>query len=143
MIALTVAVLIPIAVNLFYQVAPSYIQSSAVRIDLTPISFTVSTTIIAFGVFGLRIFDLIPVARYTVLEHIPEMVFVVDAQDRVIDANTVAQKMLGIPMSEIIGNSSSTGFYGEVAHVRRSRFRVIRRIHLKLLRSLYTISLRA
>ena len=110
MIALTVAVLIPVAVNLFYQLAPSYIQSSAVRVDLTPISFTVSTAIIAFGVFGLRIFDLIPVARYTVLEHIPEMVFVVDAQDRVIDANTVAQKMLGKPMSEIIGKSPADVF---------------------------------
>jgi diguanylate cyclase (GGDEF)-like protein/PAS domain S-box-containing protein len=61
---------------------------------------------IAFGVFGLRIFDLIPVARYTVLEHIPELVFVVDVQDRVLDANTAAQKMLGKPMSEIIGKSA-------------------------------------
>jgi diguanylate cyclase (GGDEF)-like protein/PAS domain S-box-containing protein len=54
-------------------------------------------------VFGLRLFDLIPIARHTVLEHIPEMVFVVDAHDRVLDANSAAQKALGKSLDEIIG----------------------------------------
>jgi diguanylate cyclase (GGDEF)-like protein/PAS domain S-box-containing protein len=44
-----------------------------------------------------------PIARYTVMEHIPEMVFVVDAHDRVLDANSVAQKMLDKSIDEIIG----------------------------------------
>lgn len=103
MFALIGAVLIPILVNVFYQLAPVVIPTFSLRIDLTPISFTMTAALIAFGVFGLRIFDLMPIARYTIMEHIPEMVFVVDAHDRVLDANSVAQKMLDKHIDEIIG----------------------------------------
>jgi diguanylate cyclase (GGDEF)-like protein/PAS domain S-box-containing protein len=103
MFALLGAALFPISVNLFYQLALSFSSNPLIRVDLTPISFMISAALIAFGVFGLRIFDLVPIARYTVLEHIPEMVFVMDARDRVLDANTVAQKMLGKQLNEIIG----------------------------------------
>jgi diguanylate cyclase (GGDEF)-like protein len=104
-VALIGAVLIPILVNVFYQLAPVLLPSISIRIDLTPISFTMTAALIAFGVFGLRIFDLMPIARYTVMEHIPEMVFVVDAYDRVLDANSVAQKILNKRMDEIIGKN--------------------------------------
>jgi PAS domain S-box-containing protein len=97
------AVLIPLIVNIFYQFAPRIIPSFSLPFDLTPISFTITAFLLSAGVFGLRLFDLIPIARHTVLEHIPEMVFVVDAHDRVLDANSVAQKMLGKPLDEIIG----------------------------------------
>lgn len=105
MFALIGAVLIPVLVNIFYQLAPVFTPALSIRIDLTPISFTITAALIAFGVFGLRIFDLVPIARYTVMEHIPEMVFVVDAYDRVLDANSVAQKMLDKRMDEIIGKN--------------------------------------
>lgn len=103
MYALIGAVLIPILVNVFYQLAPRIIPAFSLRIDLTPITFTLTAALLAFGVFGLRIFDLMPIARYTVMEHIPEMVFVVDAHNRVLDANSVAQKMLDKSLDEIIG----------------------------------------
>jgi diguanylate cyclase (GGDEF)-like protein/PAS domain S-box-containing protein len=64
------------------------------------------------GIFGFWLFDLVPIARHTVLEHIPEMVFVIDAQDRVLDANSVAQKTLGRSLDQIVG--------GEVIDVFRN-----------------------
>jgi len=106
------AVLIPLLVNVFYQLAPRLIPDFSISIDLTPISFTVTAFLLSAGIFGLRLFDLVPIARHTVLEHIPEMVFVIDAQDRVLDANSVAQKMLGKPLDEIVG--------GEVIDVFRA-----------------------
>ena len=109
-IALIGAVLVPIVVNLFYQLAPVLLPAFSTRVDLTPISFTLSAVLIAFGVFGLRIFDLIPIARYTVLEHIPELVLVVDAHHRVLDANSVAQMILGQSMDEIRGKNLSYVF---------------------------------
>ncbi len=112
MFALIGAVLIPVLVNIFYQLAPVLIPDFSIPIDLTPISFTMTAALIAFGVFGLRIFDLMPIARYTVMEHIPEMVFVVDAHDRVLDANSVAQKMLAKSMDEIIGRNPIDVFRG-------------------------------
>lgn len=104
MYVLIAAVLIPVLTNVAYQLALSLFPDSSLRIDLTPISFTITAALIAIGVFGLRIFDLIPIARHTVLEHIPEMVFVVDASDIVVDANTIAQETLGKSMDEIIGH---------------------------------------
>ena len=97
------AVLIPVVVNLFYQLAPRIMPPLSVPIDLTPISFTITAMLLSAGVFGLRLFDLIPIARHTILEHIPEMVFVVDAHDRVLDANSAAQNAVGKPLEEIIG----------------------------------------
>ena len=97
------AVLIPLLVNIFYQLAPILIPSFTFSVDLTPISFTITAFLLSMAVLGLRLFDLVPIARHKVLEHIPEMVFVVDAQDRVLDANSVAQKVLVKPMDEIVG----------------------------------------
>jgi diguanylate cyclase (GGDEF)-like protein/PAS domain S-box-containing protein len=110
MFVLLGAVLAPVLVNIFYQIAPVILPAFSIRIDLTPISFTITAGLIAFGVFGLRIFDLMPIARSTVMEHIPEMVFVVDAHDRVLDANPVARKMLNKSMDEIIGRSPGEVF---------------------------------
>ena len=103
MLVLIGAVLIPVLFNVSYQLALSLGSVSSIRIDLTPISFTLSAALIAFGVFELHIFDLIPIARHIVMEHIPEMVFVVDAHNRVLDANVVTQKWLGKTYEEIIG----------------------------------------
>jgi diguanylate cyclase (GGDEF)-like protein/PAS domain S-box-containing protein len=105
MFTLIGAALIPIVVNVFYQLAPRMIPAFTFRVDLTPISFTLSAALIAVGVFGLRMFDLIPIARSTVMEHIPEMVFVVDSHNRILDANNVAQKWLGKSNEEIIGEN--------------------------------------
>jgi diguanylate cyclase (GGDEF)-like protein/PAS domain S-box-containing protein len=97
------AVLIPLMVNVFYQIAPRLDPEFSIPIDLTPISFTLTASLLSASIFGLRLFDLVPIARHTVLEHIPEMVFVIDAQDRVLDANSVAQGMLGKSLDQIVG----------------------------------------
>ena len=110
MFALIGATLIPVLFNVFYQLALSLGSASSIRIDLTPISFTLSAALVAFSVFELRIFDLIPIARHTVMEHIPEMVLVVDVHNRVLDANVVAQKWLGKTAEEIIGRNSADVF---------------------------------
>jgi len=105
------AVLIPFATNIFYQLAPGIIPSLSVPVDLTPISFTVTAFLLSAGVFGMRLFDLIPIARHTVLENIPEMVVVVDAHDRVLDANKTAQKWLGKTLDEIVGEDPMEVFH--------------------------------
>jgi diguanylate cyclase (GGDEF)-like protein/PAS domain S-box-containing protein len=103
--ALIGAVLIPIFTNIFYQAAASLGLPSTMRVDLTPISFTLSATLIAFGIFSLHIFDLIPIARHTVMEHIPEMVFVVNAEHKVIDVNNVGLKWLKKSAEQVIGQN--------------------------------------
>ncbi len=97
------AVLFPWVANGFYQYALSNASLTTIPIDLAPIFFTFTAVLISTAVFGLRLFDLVPIARHTVMEYIPQMVFVVDSYDRMLDANTTAQKWLGKSLDQIIG----------------------------------------
>lgn len=97
------AVLIPFIINLIYQFNPGILPIFSAPVDMTPLSFNVTAILLAASIFGLRLFDLVPIARDTVLEYIPELVFVVDSHDRVIDANAIAQKWLGKTLKEIEG----------------------------------------
>lgn len=47
--------------------------------------------------------DLIPIARDVVLDHIPELVFVMDAHDRILDANRSMEQWLGKSKEELVG----------------------------------------
>jgi len=47
--------------------------------------------------------NLIPLARDIVMDHIPQLVVVMDAHDLIIDANEVAESWAGIPKVEMIG----------------------------------------
>ncbi len=97
------AVIIPFAINIVYQLKPDLLPFFSMPLDLTPLFFNITAILLVASVFGLRLFDLVPIARDTVLEHIPEMVFVVDAHDRVMDANSMAQKWLGKSIEDISG----------------------------------------
>lgn len=97
------AALIPFTVNLIYQLAPGVLPLFPAPVDLTPLSFTITAILLAADIFGLRLLDIVPIARENVMESIPEMVFVLDEKERIIDANAVAQNWLGKPINEIIG----------------------------------------
>lgn len=47
--------------------------------------------------------SVIRIARGKVMEQLPEMVFVLDATECIIDANAMAQKWLGKPLEQILG----------------------------------------
>jgi diguanylate cyclase (GGDEF)-like protein/PAS domain S-box-containing protein len=100
---LITAALIPWMMNIVYQLASNLAPTIFIPVDLTPISFTISILLISQGIFRTHLLDLIPIARDVIMEHIPEMVFVVDAHDRVLDANHVAEKLLGKSKQEMIG----------------------------------------
>jgi len=113
------AVLIPFLVNLFYQLAPRLAPSIAIPIDLTPLSFTVTAAFLGKGIFGWHLFDLMPITRHRVLDFIPELVVVVDAHDRVLDANKTAQEWLGKTLDEIIGKDPIEVFHGWTQLINR------------------------
>ncbi|HMZ08153.1 MAG TPA: diguanylate cyclase [Anaerolineales bacterium] len=105
------AVVIPFFINMIYQIAPGLLPIFSVPVDLTPLFFNITATLIVASIFGLRLFDLVPIARDSVMEHIPEMVFVVDANDQMVDANAIAQKQLGKSLHEIIGKDPIDVFH--------------------------------
>lgn len=97
------AVVVPFTINVIYQLAPGLLPLFPAPVDLTPLSFTLTSILLAADIFGLRLLDVVPIARDNVMESIPEMVFVLDEKERIIDANAVAQNWLGKPINEIIG----------------------------------------
>ena len=78
------------------------IKLSANR-DTTPITFAIGNLIIAWGLFRYRIFDIVPIARDTIVENMSDLVIVLDAQDRIVDINLVALNAIEKKAAEVIG----------------------------------------
>ncbi|MDA7084806.1 histidine kinase N-terminal 7TM domain-containing protein [Pseudomonas sp. SA3-5] len=64
--------------------------------DPTPFSFAFTLVAFAWLIVGVRLFDLLPVARHLLLDALLDPVLVVDPQMRVIEANPEALKLAGL-----------------------------------------------
>ncbi|MFT3896081.1 MAG: PAS domain S-box protein [Anaerolineales bacterium] len=78
--------------------------------DITPFSLVLGNLVVAWGLFRYRLFDIVPIAREKIVENMLDPVIVLDAQNRIVDINTVALSLLGKQMSEVIGQSSASAF---------------------------------
>lgn len=65
-------------------------------VDPTPFSFVFTLAAFSWLILGVRLFDMVPVARHLLLEALPDPVMVVDTQWRVIEANQAALKLGGL-----------------------------------------------
>lgn len=65
-------------------------------VDPTPFSFVFTLVAFTWLILGVRLFDLLPVARHLLLEALLDPVLVVDTQGRVIEANQAALKLSGL-----------------------------------------------
>ena len=77
---------------------------SGVRVagsDPTPLAFALTGLVYALGLFRRGLFDLVPVARHALIESMADGVLVLDAQDRVIDVNPSARRLLGLAAAPI------------------------------------------
>jgi len=75
------------------------------RLDVTPCAFAVSGLAVAWGLLRFRLLDIVPMARDAVIEGMGDGVIVLDAQDRIVDINPAAQRIIGRTTSEAIGQS--------------------------------------
>jgi|GEM_PF-1952325 len=66
------------------------------NLDLTPITFTISGLFYAIGLFGFGLMDVVPVARNLLVEEMVDGVIVLDVQNRIVDINPAAQRLLDI-----------------------------------------------
>ena len=98
-IALLICVIVPLAWNVLYifHLAPVY------RVDLTPSAFVISGLVMAWGLFRFRLFDIIPLARDTVIEGMSDGVIVLDTENRFVDLNQAAECIVDCTPSEAIG----------------------------------------
>jgi len=72
-------------------------------LDLTPFAFTATGLIVTWSVFRLRLLDVVPVARDTVMEEMEDGLVVLDLQGRVADLNPASQRLIGTKANEAVG----------------------------------------
>jgi PAS domain S-box-containing protein len=73
------------------------------HLDPTPFAFTLSGLVVAWGLFRYRLLDIVPVARDAVIEGMQDGVIVLDAQNRIVDLNPAAERIIGHRAAEVIG----------------------------------------
>jgi PAS domain S-box-containing protein len=102
-VSLLVAGLLPWVTNVAYL----YGQGTLLRMDPTPIAFSLSGVAAAWGLFRYGLFDVVPAARDAVFASMRDGVMVVDAQGRIVDLNPAAQGILRCSERQVIGRSLS------------------------------------
>ncbi|NOU48706.1 MAG: response regulator [Bacteroidales bacterium] len=72
-------------------------------LDLVPVSLILSGSLFVYAILYTRFLDLVPVARETLVETLPDGIIVIDGQHRIQDINGAAIGYLGIPGKNILG----------------------------------------
>lgn len=81
---------LPILANLFVFLG----LNPFVGLDLTPIAMSITGVIMTVAVYASRLFDLVPIGREVLVEHMKEGMILLDNQDRLIDINPAARELL-------------------------------------------------
>ncbi|MCE5253561.1 MAG: EAL domain-containing protein [Actinomycetia bacterium] len=102
-LALLIGCLIPVASNVAFVFAPSVMPA----FDFTPVAAAFGGLLIAWALFQIRILNLVPVARHTLVENLSEGMLVLDEFDRVVDVNRSAQELIGRPKTSILSQPIS------------------------------------
>jgi len=80
------------------------------NIDFSSPAFIITGLVFTWGFSQFRLIDVVPIARDAVFKNINHPMFVLDAQNRVIDLTPSAQKILNCDISKIIGKKAEDVF---------------------------------
>ncbi len=104
-ITILIALLVPFFANL-----PTILGINPINgLDFTPQALVLSSALFAFAIFRYRWLDILPLARTTLVEVIPDGVVVLDSKNRIVDINPSAQTFLQIT-DDMVGQESETAF---------------------------------
>jgi len=78
------------------------------HIDPSYIALALGNLVIAWGLFRLKLFDIVPIARDRVIEQMHDAVFVLDTQHRLVDINPAALEFIDQLEEDIVGEQAST-----------------------------------
>jgi len=76
-------------------------------LDLTPFGFTVGGVIFVWGLLRFRLMDIIPVAYETIMDSIGAGVVVLDVENRVVNLNAAACRILDCAGEDVMGRAAS------------------------------------
>jgi PAS domain S-box-containing protein len=103
---LLIALCLPLVWNILY----SFGLSPVPRHDIAPAVVCLSGIVAAWGLFRFRLLDIVPIARDAVIEDMDSGVIVLDQQQRVVDLNPEAQRILDYPAARAIGRQAEEVF---------------------------------
>ena len=106
-LAVMVAVLSPWVLNVLYL-------SGFFALDTTPFGFTLTGVAMLWTLARQQFLDIMPVARARIVESMHDGVIVLDPEDRIIDVNPAAVRIIGEPASSVIGHTFDAVFSGRV-----------------------------
>ncbi|MCZ7543844.1 MAG: PAS domain S-box protein [Anaerolineae bacterium] len=102
LVVLALGVAAPWVANVLYiagiEVGPGY--------ELTPLAFTVTGLVMAWGLMQFRLLDLVPTARDAVIESMSDVVVVLDTKNRLVDLNPAAERTLRVRRADVIGRNA-------------------------------------
>lgn len=94
-VALILALSVPWLGNILYFMG--------VNPDPTPFAFTLTVLALLWAILGYRLVDVAPVARDLVIEGLRDGMIVLDASGKVADINPAGARMIGLPVSSLLG----------------------------------------
>jgi len=105
-IFVAVGVLVTVAGNAVYLA-----RILVIPLDITPMALAISVGIIYVGISRGRLIDLLPAVRHRVMDLMPDGLFVVDTDYRIIEWNVAALSMwsldgsspIGLPIEDVVG----------------------------------------
>jgi len=103
-------VLAVIIASLVPTVATVLALTHITEIDMTPLTFILRNLVVIWALSRYRLFEIVPIARDTIIENINDPVIVLDVENQVVDVNRAAAAGIGSPPSELIGRSLETVF---------------------------------
>jgi PAS domain S-box-containing protein len=100
---MVLGVLFPLAANVLYGTS----LNPFTGLDITPLAFTISGLLFTWAIFGQRLFELVPMARETLIQVMSDGAVVLDSEGNVVEINPAAQRILGLPEGVIARDSGS------------------------------------
>ncbi|MBK8046965.1 MAG: PAS domain S-box protein [Anaerolineales bacterium] len=100
---LAVAAIFPWVGNLLYVLGINPLPG----LDLTLFAFMFAGAIVGYSMFRFQLFNILPVAQDALFTSLTDGVLIVDNQNRIIDINLAAQRMLGVP-ADVRGQPTTT-----------------------------------
>lgn len=118
-ITILAAIILPAVVGILYSIRISPIPG----LDWMPICTFFTGLLFTWSIFQFRLLDLVPIAREMLVEQMLDGMIVLDDQQRIIDINPSARRMIRNGSSVVIGDSLSTVLPGLYATLTGSKSR--------------------
>ena len=100
-ILVVIGILAPWAGNLLYVLHIYPFQPK--NLDLTPLAFSITSIMLAIGMFRWHLFDIKPIAQAAAIAGMTDGLLILDNQGRIVDANPATQALLGLGKQEMVG----------------------------------------